>query len=245
VIDKQLGQANVAWVFHGRHLNNRREIFVVDYWQMKSVCQISRRSDVSPRLHESVPLDKFRKHETALTIAVPTAAVAPPAGGFGRRSQSSASTAWRRDGVTVQNAGVKETLQIEPDLIARQIDTVGGDIQAEATKTGMIGTAAGGGRRARPSSGTTCSRTSRPGHCRKSGDVLTKPDAVEVMKKNLPARTIVTQPARGGKRWSAVIQGCSTCRELPKTVARRIVRHGPKAVVIKGIGPRSVHRPGL
>src|SRR5262245_23238635 len=45
--------------------------------------------------------------------------------------------------ITAQNTlGVKEVLQIEPDQIAKQIDAVVGDIQADATKTGMLGSAA-------------------------------------------------------------------------------------------------------
>src|SRR5207253_251674 len=42
--------------------------------------------------------------------------------------------------VTAQNTlGIKETLLLTPQLIAKQIDTTAGDIQVDATKTGMLG----------------------------------------------------------------------------------------------------------
>src|SRR5215204_979730 len=41
--------------------------------------------------------------------------------------------------VTVQNTlGVKDSLEIAPELVRRQIDTVVTDIQADACKTGML-----------------------------------------------------------------------------------------------------------
>jgi len=70
----------------------------------------------------------------------------------------------------------------------------------------------------------------------KSGDVLTKPDAVEVMKKNSSRSHRSSRPnhARGGSVGRVGDAKCSLCREC-KDVARRIVGMGPKAVVIKGI----------
>src|SRR3954449_4193689 len=45
--------------------------------------------------------------------------------------------------VTVQNTlGVKDSLEIIPELVRKQIDAVAGDIQPDATKTGMLGTVA-------------------------------------------------------------------------------------------------------
>src|SRR5580765_5793028 len=41
--------------------------------------------------------------------------------------------------ITAQNTlGVKDSLEISPELVARQIDAVAGDIQVDATKTGML-----------------------------------------------------------------------------------------------------------
>src|SRR5437764_5016306 len=45
--------------------------------------------------------------------------------------------------VTAQNTlGIKETVELSAEFIARQIDTVAGDIQIDATKTGMLGSLA-------------------------------------------------------------------------------------------------------
>src|SRR5207237_5914850 len=45
--------------------------------------------------------------------------------------------------VTAQNTlGVKETLAISPELVRAQIDAAAGDIPVDATKSGMLGSAA-------------------------------------------------------------------------------------------------------
>src|SRR5215213_11515645 len=45
--------------------------------------------------------------------------------------------------VTAQNTlGVKEAVELEPAMVRRQIDAVAGDIEVDATKTGMLGNAA-------------------------------------------------------------------------------------------------------
>src|SRR5262245_60086632 len=42
--------------------------------------------------------------------------------------------------ITAQNTlGVKEALELEPDLVAKQIDAVAGDISVDACKSGMLG----------------------------------------------------------------------------------------------------------
>src|SRR5204862_24704 len=42
--------------------------------------------------------------------------------------------------ITAQNTlGVKEVLEVSPELIRKQIDTVAGDIEVDACKTGMLG----------------------------------------------------------------------------------------------------------
>ncbi len=45
--------------------------------------------------------------------------------------------------VTAQNTlGVKQTVDLDPDFVRVQIDTTAGDIPVDATKTGMLGSAA-------------------------------------------------------------------------------------------------------
>src|SRR6478672_7157705 len=45
--------------------------------------------------------------------------------------------------VTAQNTlGVKESVQLEPEFVRLQIDTTCGDIPADATKSGMLGSVA-------------------------------------------------------------------------------------------------------
>ncbi|CAN5371026.1 bifunctional hydroxymethylpyrimidine kinase/phosphomethylpyrimidine kinase [soil metagenome] len=140
--------------------------------------------------------------------------------------------------VTAQNTlGVKEVVQIEPAMIARQIDTVASDIQADAVKTGMIGSAA-----AVEVVADSIKRNSlQPYVCdpvmfAKSGDVLAKPDAIEAIKKKLlPLATVVTPNLReaaalvGGD--AKLFDSVASCKD----VARRLVDLGAKAAVVKGI----------
>src|SRR5437773_5239505 len=45
--------------------------------------------------------------------------------------------------ITAQNTlGVKESLEISPELVQQQIDVTAGDIQIDATKSGMLGSEA-------------------------------------------------------------------------------------------------------
>src|SRR5687767_6913569 len=97
--------------------------------------------------------------------------------------------------VTAQNTlGVKDVLQIDPELIGKQIDAVASDIQADATKTGMIGTAA-----AVEAVVDAIKRNNlQPYVCdpvmfAKSGDKLLKDDAIDILKRRLlPLATVIT-----------------------------------------------------
>src|SRR4051794_16931256 len=97
--------------------------------------------------------------------------------------------------VTAQNTlGVKQTVELGPGFIRGQIDTTAGDIPADATKTGMLASAAIidvvadsiGRNKLQP---YVCD----PVMVAKSGDALLKPDAVDaIVKKLFPLAAVVT-----------------------------------------------------
>jgi hydroxymethylpyrimidine/phosphomethylpyrimidine kinase len=140
--------------------------------------------------------------------------------------------------VTAQNTlGVKQVLELEPELVEKQIDVVAGDIEVDATKTGMLGSAA----LVEVVEDAIKRNKLQPYVCdpvmvAKSGDELLKPDAVAALKKLLFPRATVVTP---NKRETALLTGSDP--NVPFTVAvakdaaRRIVDTGAKAVVIKGI----------
>jgi len=140
--------------------------------------------------------------------------------------------------VTAQNTlGVKEVLQIEPALIGKQIDTVASDIQADATKSGMIGSAAA----VEEVADAVKRNNLQPYVCdpvmvAKSGDSLLKPDAVDAMKKRLfPQATLLTPNLREAAALTGGDAKALNSVAAAKDVARRLVDMGPKAVVVKGI----------
>ena len=139
--------------------------------------------------------------------------------------------------VTAQNTlGVKGSLELSPDLLRQQIDATAGDIAPDATKTGMLASAALidvveeciGRSKLQP---YVCD----PVMVAKSGDRLLKEDAVAVMVKKLfPLATVVTPNLRE----TAVLTGVAKIEPslaVAKEAARRIVGSGANAVVIKGI----------
>src|SRR5437879_1766659 len=85
--------------------------------------------------------------------------------------------------VTAQNTlGIKQTLEISAQLVRQQIDATAGDIQVDATKTGMLANveiveAVAEGLKANKLLPYVCDPVMRS----KSGAVLLKPDALEVM----------------------------------------------------------------
>src|SRR5439155_18546178 len=96
--------------------------------------------------------------------------------------------------VTAQNTlGVKETFELSPDLIRKQIDVTAGDIPADATKTGMLASAAV------IEVVEDCIQRNKlqpyvldPVMAAKSGDSLLKKDAIDSMIKRLfPLATVV------------------------------------------------------
>jgi hydroxymethylpyrimidine/phosphomethylpyrimidine kinase len=141
--------------------------------------------------------------------------------------------------ITAQNTlGVKESLVLEPELVRKQIDTVVGDIQADAVKTGMLGNAAvveavEDSIRRNKLAPYVCD----PVMVAKSGDALLEKDAVSALKRKLlPLATLITP----NRREVAVLSGdeksplVNTVAEA-KDAARRLLETGTKAVLIKGI----------
>lgn len=141
--------------------------------------------------------------------------------------------------VTAQNTlGVRKTVDLDPQLVRLQIDTVAGDIEIDATKTGMLSTAAiievvEDCLTRNKLSAYVCD----PVMAAKSGDALLKTDAIDALKKRLfPLASVITPNLRE----AALLTGVSAdvLRTLPgaKDAAKRLVGGGgAKAAVIKGI----------
>ena len=140
--------------------------------------------------------------------------------------------------VTAQNTlGVKQVLELDADLVEKQIDVVAGDIQVDAAKTGMLGSAA----LVEAVEEAIKRNKLQPYVCdpvmvAKSGDELLKPDAVAAMKKLLFPRAAVVTP---NKREAAVLTGSDPKMQFTVAVARdaarRVIDAGARAVVVKGI----------
>ena len=140
--------------------------------------------------------------------------------------------------VTAQNTlGVKQVLELDPELVRKQIDVTASDIGVDACKTGMLGSSklieeveeAIGRNKLLP---YVCD----PVMVAKSGDELLKKDAVAAMKKRLfPIATVVTPNRREAALLTDADPKVEFTVPLAKDAARRIVGGGAKAVVVKGI----------
>jgi hydroxymethylpyrimidine/phosphomethylpyrimidine kinase len=140
--------------------------------------------------------------------------------------------------VTAQNTlGVKEVLELEPELVRKQIDVSASDIEVDACKSGMLGSAAIievvedaiGRNKLLP---YVCD----PVMAAKSGDELLKKDAVAALKKRLvPLATVVTPNRREASMLTGTGENLEYTIQLAKDSARRLVGMGAKAVVIKAI----------
>jgi hydroxymethylpyrimidine/phosphomethylpyrimidine kinase len=142
--------------------------------------------------------------------------------------------------VTAQNTmGVKETLELTPELVRRQIDTVAGDIEVDACKSGMLGNAevveaVADAIEANKLQPYVCD----PVMFARGGDQLLADDAVAVMKKRLFPLAAVVTPNR---KEAAVLTGGDPKAKgdwtiaMAKDAARRIADTGAAAVVMKGI----------
>jgi hydroxymethylpyrimidine/phosphomethylpyrimidine kinase len=140
--------------------------------------------------------------------------------------------------VTAQNTlGVKDVVELSPTFVRKQIDVAASDIQADATKTGMLANSAiievvEDAIRRNNLQPYVCD----PVMVSKSGSELLKADAVESMRKKLfPLASVVTP----NRHETAALTGASvemlTSVAAAKDAARRIVDLGAKAVVVKGI----------
>ncbi len=140
--------------------------------------------------------------------------------------------------ITAQNTlGVKESFELPPELVARQIDVTAGDIQVDATKSGMVGSAA-----IIEAVEDAIKRNNLlpyvcdPVMISKSGSELLKKDAIDAMKRRLfPIATVVTPNRRETAALTGIALDMLSTVAIAKDAARRIVDLGAKAVVVKGI----------
>ena len=140
--------------------------------------------------------------------------------------------------VTAQNTlGVKQALNLPAELVARQIDMTAGDIEVDACKTGMLGTAA----TVEAVADAIERNKLQPYVCdptmyAKTGDELLEADAVAVLRKRLmPLAAVVTPNRREAAALAGVDSGADWTVAAAKDAARRIVGGGAKAVVVKGV----------
>jgi hydroxymethylpyrimidine/phosphomethylpyrimidine kinase len=145
--------------------------------------------------------------------------------------------------VSAQNTlGVKDVIEIDPELIRKQIDTTTSDISADATKSGMLGSVA----TVEVVEDCITRNKLQPYVCdpvmqAKSGDKLLKDDAISAMIKRLfPLATVITPNLRE----TAMLTGVERIEptiSVAKDASRRLIDMGAKAVVIKAIEQSGQH----
>ena len=139
--------------------------------------------------------------------------------------------------ITAQNTlGVHRSFELEPSLVRDQIDHTVGDIAADATKTGMLGS------RAMIEVVEDCIARNKlspyvcdPVMVAKGGDALLKSDAVDAMKRKLFGHATVITP---NLRETAALTGMERIEPTiatAKDAARRLLDSGAQAAIIKGI----------
>jgi hydroxymethylpyrimidine/phosphomethylpyrimidine kinase len=136
--------------------------------------------------------------------------------------------------ITAQNTrGVKKIFELEPELIAAQIDAVIEDIGAAAVKTGMLCNSAiieVVAEKIREHRLTNL--VVDPVMVAKSGDVLLRADAIGALKSRLiPLATVVTPNIPEAEQLTHVR---GTRPQDLKDAARKIIDMGARSVVIKG-----------
>ena len=161
-------------------------------------------------------------------------------GGAGIQADLKTFTAFRVFGssvltaVTAQNTvGVQGVVNLPPDFVAQQLDSVLGDIGADAAKTGMLSTAeiiravAAKLREYRVEKLVV-----DPVMIAKSGDSLLRPDAREALiREILPLALLVTPNLHEAE---VLAEMPVRDREAMEEAARRIHRLGAGAVLVKG-----------
>jgi hydroxymethylpyrimidine/phosphomethylpyrimidine kinase len=136
--------------------------------------------------------------------------------------------------ITAQNTrGVTRIFELDPDLVAAQIDAVVQDIGADAVKTGMLANSAiieAVARKIREYG--IVNLVVDPVMMAKSGDLLLRTDAIETLKSRLiPLATVVTPNIPEAEQLTGVPG--ARMKDLQEA-ARIIVAMGAKSVVIKG-----------
>ena len=136
--------------------------------------------------------------------------------------------------ITAQNTkGVTQILELPPDLIAAQIDTVVQDIGARALKTGMLASAAiidvvAEKIRAHRLQNLVVD----PVMVAKSGDLLLQREAIAALRSLLiPLATVVTPNLPETEQLTGVE---ATTLAKTREAAERIIAMGARSVVIKG-----------
>ena len=176
-------------------------------------------------------------------MAVPkalTIAGSDSGGGAGIQADLKTFSAFRVFGmsvltaITAQNSlGVQGVFNLPPEFVARQIDSVLSDFGADAVKLGMLSTA--------PIIGEVAGRLVAhrqerivldPVMIAKSGDALLEPEArAALVKEMLPLATVVTPNLHEAGALAGMMVATEGDME---EAARRILRLGPKNVLVKG-----------
>lgn len=140
--------------------------------------------------------------------------------------------------VTAQNTlGVKQAFELSPDLVRQQIDTTAGDIQVDATKSGMLGNAG------IIEAVEDCIKRNKlapyvcdPVMVSKSGSSLLKPEAKDALVKRLfPLAAVVTPNLHEAAALLGTTRDAVSTMAAAKDAAKRIAGLGAAAVVVKGI----------
>lgn len=138
--------------------------------------------------------------------------------------------------VTAQNTrGVQAAVLLEPDLVARQIDSVAGDIPPAAVKTGMLGSAA----IVEAVAGAVERHGLRPlvvdpVMIAKSGDSLIADDAVAALTARLlPLAALVTPNRHEAARLAGM--PVETVEDAERAAEMICARHGAAHCVVKAL----------
>jgi hydroxymethylpyrimidine/phosphomethylpyrimidine kinase len=140
--------------------------------------------------------------------------------------------------VTAQNTlGIKATAEISPDIVRQQIQTVAGDIQVDACKTGMLCSAA----TIDAVADAIKQANLQPYVCdptlvTRTGEALLNPDAIDILRRKLfPLATVITPNLREAAKLTGLDEQALKSIPAAKDAAKRLVADGAKAVVIKGL----------
>jgi len=141
--------------------------------------------------------------------------------------------------VTAQNTlGVKESVDLEPKFIRSQIETVAGDIQVDACKTGLLATSDIVAAVANAiKDNKLIPLVVDPVMFSKSGAKLMKDETVAALRTLLIPQATLVAP---NLRETLLLLGSNaepTSLNIPaaKDAAKRLKQFGPKTVLIKGI----------